>query len=171
MVKKKRAQIWYFDLIMGLVVFSAFLIIFFKTDVNTSQEETRAMEDMITEAKIATSEILNSGVPKKWDITNVSKIGILDNNEINKTKLQYLSALNYNTTKSMMGLRSDYYFYFAKNGHKIKPLGFEGIGKPGINSTNIEQKEDPTRIIKLVRIVILNDNPAKMEFILWRQYD
>ena len=165
--KSKKAQVWYADLILALLVFTAILTMYYKTDINTSQQDNKNLNELTMEARIVTNDILSQGIPKAWNKTNVRKIGIMDNNRINMTKLVYFSELPYNDTKSYLRTKYDYYLYFKRDGNIIKINGKDGIGKPGVNATNLEQAEKPNKVIRLTRIVILEHDPARMEFIIW----
>ena len=167
-IQNRKAQIWYADLVLALALFSVVLVAFFESDINSKQEDDKELYDMVMESKIVTNDLMTSGVPSGWSVGNVEKIGIIDNNRINMTKLIAFSTMDYNITKTLLRVKYDYYIYFRRNGDIIPINGMLGIGKPGVNATNIEEAENPERVMKITRVLILQNNPTRMEYILWK---
>ncbi len=173
-VKKKRmpkkAQIWFIDFAVGLLIFIAALVFFFTADTNLLDREQNTLNDLNFESKLITESLMNTGYPRMWNKSNVVEIGISDNNRINETKLRYFGEIEYNTSKSVLKTKYDYYLFFQDSSSTAWiNSSHEGTGKPGTNSTNVLDVNDPDYIVKMVRFVIYKSNPKKMVLYLWKQ--
>ncbi len=165
----KKSQIWYADLLIGIVIFSVALVIYFKTDLNLYQGNGKIYQDLMMEAKIITNSLISPGYPFNWTPGTVTRLGFVDNARVNYTKLNYLMGMNYNHTKSLLRTKYDYYFYFEQYGRPALINGSDGYGYPGVNRTNLDTLLNPKYVLKLTRIVILNHNPARMQFLIWKK--
>ncbi|MEA3248200.1 MAG: hypothetical protein U9Q73_00680, partial [Nanoarchaeota archaeon] len=148
---KKRAQIWGFDILTGLVLFLVGIIVFFLYSLNQPGEAQENFEFLFYDGKIIADNLMSSGHPFDWNSTNVITLGISDENKINETKLERLYEIiytenNYTLTKSLFNTQYDYYFFLDQN-MTINSLEVEGIGKPGANRNNI----DARNLIKITR--------------------
>lgn len=156
-LKSKKSQAWGIDLMVAFSIFLMGIFVFFIYSINYLGESKEILEDLAYDGKIITNAILSQGYPENWDETNVVKIGILNDNKINETKLEYfynLAQNNYEQTKSLFNTRFDY-FYFLDEDMTINSVDIEGIGKPGIDPDNI----DAENIVKISRYVIYKDKP------------
>jgi len=165
----KKAQSWYLDLVIGIMIFVLSLSIFFKTEVNQSREEENIITNMKLEAKFIASSLASQGNPTNWTLDDVVEIGITDNYRINQTKLEAFASMDYETAKEKLRTIYDFYVFF-KTREGIQPVNdsIEGVGKPGVNSTNVYEKEKPKHIVTTSRLLIRNSMPTKMVVYLWK---
>ncbi len=162
--KSKRSQAWGIDLTTGIIIFFPAILIFFIYSVNNAGEAKESLEGLSYEGDILLSNILSEGYPLDWNETSAVKIGILDSNKINDTKLErfYNFANNYYAkTKSVFSTRYDYYFYFSNMTVNSSSIG--GIGKPGTNLSNI----NATNILKITRFSIYKNKPTTIYLYIW----
>ncbi len=167
----RKAQVWSFDIIIGVTLFLTAVILFYVYAVNFSNEGQNAIEELNKDGEFVSSNLLSEGFPKNWNLTNVAVPGIASQRRINQTKLDLfyqLNAQSYNTTRRKLNTRFDFYVFFSNrtvaNGSVI-----DGIGKPGLNRTTILNAESPRNIIASDRYVIYNNEPMVMTVYLWEK--
>lgn len=169
MVRGKKAQTWYLDLFVSIMIFVGVLLLFFKAEINVNDSEEPIIEDMEFEARMVTNILISTGYPSNWTGSNVQEIGITNGDyRINKTKLIEFANMNYWDTKSKLKTKYDYYM-FIKNGTKSIKINSsnEGIGKAGVNSSNINEVEDPSHIVKATRLLIYENQAVNLVVYLW----
>lgn len=165
-----KGQAWYMDFFMATFIFAAALVYFFNSEINLLETDQNTMDELKREANMVADFLMSSGYPSGWEPSNVLEVGIVDKNRVNSTKLEYLADMNYNTSKSLLKTKYEYYLFFEdNNGVKWYDAGKEGIGRPGVNSTNIEEVSDPKHLIKVIRFVVYNSEPARMVAYLWAE--
>jgi hypothetical protein len=160
----KRGQAWSIDLVVGVIIFSVGVLIFFIYSVNQAGEAKESLEGLSYDGDILFSNILSEGYPQDWNENNVVKIGILDEDRINETKLErfYNFANNdYARTKSIFNTRYDYYFSFSNM--TINSAAIEGIGKPGTDLNNI----NAINLLKITRFSIYKNKPITIYLYIW----
>ena len=163
----KKSQVWVLDVFFAFLVFVAVLVIFFKAETNLSEGDEQVFDDILFESRLVTDSLLSTGFPRDWDPTDVSEIGIAGNYRINETKLSNLQSMAYTSTKSKLRTRYDYYLFFESSDGIMRIDSQEGIGKPGVNSTNIVEEASPHNLVSAYRFVVFRSKPAKMVLYLW----
>jgi hypothetical protein len=135
--KSNSAQAWFTDFAIGMLIFMFMLIAYYSYVSNISQHDGLVMKDLISDAESLSSSLLLPGFPEDWDDTYVESIGITnDNQNINKTKIIDFKDMEYQKTKTLFGITSDYFIYFLdENGNIANVEGICGIGAPEINVT------------------------------------
>ncbi len=167
-MKSKKSQIWYLDVIIAVTLFTGMLIYFFQSDIYFLDRNEEIFDELGREGRLLTESLIGPGYPNGWNMTYVSEIGICEDYRINETKLSYLSRLNYNQSRSLLKTRFDYYLFFEDNyGVDDYNSSHEGIGKKGVNSTNIMEAENPQNMIKFMRFVIYKSEPKRMVLYIW----
>lgn len=158
------------DLILGIVIFVAVLIVFLNAEKNIQQVDERELDDLVLEASLIADSLLSEGQPRDWTNVTVTEIGIAENNRINETKLSRLQTIPYNQTRNLFRTKYDYYFYFEdKSGpHWILPGVREGIGKGGVNSTSLLAVEAPEKLVSVTRFVIYQGIVNRMIVDVWK---
>jgi hypothetical protein len=164
----KKGQIWYFDMMIGVLIFMAALVYYFQADINFMEDDD-ILSDLDLEGGFITDALMGSGFPEMWNKASVLEIGITDDDRINETKLAYFTELDYNQTRSLLRTKYEYYLFFESSSGPL-PLNstHEGKGKPGVNSTNIIDDYDPNHFIKITRFVAYKSNPRRMVLYLWK---
>ena len=156
-MQDKKGQAWGFDLMVAIIIFTFGIVVFFIYSVNQPAEAKETLEKLSYDGKLITNAILSEGHPKGWNESNVVKIGILNDNKINQTKLESFYSLaqtDYPNTKQHFNTVYDYYFFLDEN-MTIDSLEVEGIGKPGTNKNNI----DSENIVKITRFTVYGNKP------------
>ncbi|MDD5086371.1 MAG: hypothetical protein PHV16_01335 [Candidatus Nanoarchaeia archaeon] len=158
------------DMIIAIVIFGVAIAVYYKTITNLSNQDEVLLGDILESAKLISDSLLTEGYPKNWTSENVTHIGIVTDDKINQKKLDVFLSMDYSNTKKIFGTIYDYYIFFEKSdGSKIRINNTtEGIGKPGVNSTNINQDENPKKLAKVIRIVAKNNSIARMVVYAWQ---
>jgi hypothetical protein len=169
-MKSKTAQGWGMDLIIAVSIFTMGLVAFYIYSLNSPGEAKENLETLSYEGRILANTILSEGSPANWDAENYFKIGILTNNKINETKLQYFHELtdsdaDYNDTKQKFDMSYEYYFYLSD----IMDIdgGIDGIGKPGVDRNS--GYENAKNLVKVTRYTIYKNKPMTAYFYIWEE--
>jgi len=112
---------------------------------------------------------MSSGYQTNWNSDNVERIGITDDNRVSESKLAEFSKIPYKESKKLFGTVYDFYVFFTDRNNNIIPINSssEGIGKPGVNSTNIQTVENPKKLVKITRLIVKESDIKKMVIYLW----
>ena len=122
MINIKKAQSWSVDIALGVIVFMAAFFIFYSLlNANPNAKASNLKE----EASIIT---------KQFDSGDAS-IRIIDNNEVNTSKVNELKNISYNELKRRLRIESDFCIYFEDDKGYIAIINnsYRGIGAPNIN--------------------------------------
>lgn len=163
-MKSKKAQAWGTDLIIAFIIFSFSIIFFYFYSFNYSNETEDILELLTYEGNFIADSLLSPGYPDSWEESNVIEIGITTNGKINQTKIEnfYKFTQNdYEKTKRIFGTKYDYYFFMED------PINstLEGIGKPGVTSTNITA----SNLMKITRLTIYQNKPTTAYVYIFQQ--
>lgn len=164
-----KAQVFSIDLIIGIIIFGSAILIYYKSTTNISDQDEALLDDLLIDAKTISSSLMSQGYPYNWSKDDVVRIGISNDNRINETKLEEFSMISYKESRKLFGTIYDYYVFFRGRNNNIIRFNesLEGIGKPDVNSTNIQNVENPKKLVKVTRLVIKDSDIAKMVIYLW----
>ena len=105
-----KAQMWFMDFVIALVIFSFALISYYTYTTNISKQDSSAMDEVISDAKTVSSSFTSGGYPDNWDSSTVTMIGFTDNyNRIDNEKFGEFNKIKYNKTKKLLGTIYDYF--------------------------------------------------------------
>ncbi|MCD4771194.1 hypothetical protein K8R30_02125 [archaeon] len=164
-----RAQIWSFDLLAGMTLFLVGIVIFFVYSLNQPGQTQDTFELLSYEGNIVANNLMASGYPEKWNLTNVVTIGITDGNIINQTKLEQLYEMiyvqnNYTLTKHLLNTQYEYYFFLDEN-MTVNSTQVLGIGKPGATIDNVTAKN----LIKTTRYTVYQNKTTPLYIYTWEE--
>ena len=164
-----KAQVFSLDLIIAMLVFGSAILIYYKNITNLSDQDEELLDDLLIDVKSISNSLVSQGYPYNWNKDNVVRIGITDNNRFNETKLEQFSMIPYNEGRKLFGTAYDYYIFFRDRDNNIVPFNesLEGIGKPGVNFTNIQTVENPKKLVKVTRLIVKESEIEKMVIYLW----
>ncbi|MCH8003183.1 MAG: hypothetical protein IH934_01000 [Nanoarchaeota archaeon] len=135
-ISNTKAQVWFTDFVIGMIVFSLVLISYYTYTTNISKEDSSATDNLISDAKIVSSSLISKGFPDNWDANTVTRIGFTDNyNRIDTTKFNEFNKLNYNKSKKLLGISNDYFLFFVNESGDVQNV--EGYCGTGIGEVNI----------------------------------
>lgn len=147
---QKRAQVWGMDLTIASVIFITGILIFYLYIISDNPNKIE-FKELSDEGEKISSQILSEKEP----------LGILSNNKINQTKLEELHSLvdnDYKRTKSLLGVKNDYYITIS-NGFFINENKIDFIG---------EKPSQYSDLIKTSRITIYKNKIATLEVNVWK---
>ena len=131
-----RAQAWYMDFGIGLLLFLFTLLVYFNYTNNIQKQEKGELNAMLSDAKGISSSLTLKGFPLDWNSTNVIRIGISDDQKVNTTKLKSFKQLNYSVAKKKFGTIYDYFIFFVnENDGVLNIYGICGVGHPLVNTS------------------------------------
>jgi hypothetical protein len=155
MNKPKKAQVWYVDFMVGLLILITSLLIYYQYQDNLSGEYDAEWQEMILDSKTITSSLITAGYPLNWTNETVSVLGVTDGNyRINSTKIEQFSNLSYKRAKDLLRTRFNFYF-FLEDGNGARPY------EKGLNAT------DHSFLVQATRFVIYNSSIHRMVVQLW----
>ena len=151
-----KAQMWFMDFVIGIVIFSLMLVSYYVYTTNISKEDTAALDDLTSDSKTVASSLTSPGFPDNWDSNTATRIGFTDNhNRIDNAKFSEFAEINYNKSKKLLGTVYDYFLFFVNESMDVQNIeGFCGIGNSLVNITYYTkaayyyQNEDEEQLLK-----------------------
>jgi len=152
-----------------VLIFGSAILIYYKNITNLSDQDEELLDDLLIDAKLISNSLMSSGYQTNWNSDNVERIGITDDNRVSESKLAEFSKIPYKESKKLFGTVYDFYVFFTDRNNNIIPINSssEGIGKPGVNSTNIQTVENPKKLVKITRLIVKESDIKKMVIYLW----
>lgn len=122
MINLKKSQSWSVDIALGVIVFMAAFFIFYS--LLSTNPNTKA-SNLKEEASI---------IIKQFGSGDAS-IRIIDNNEVNTSKVNELKNISYDELKRRLRIESDFCIYFEDDKGYIMIINnsYRGVGAPNIN--------------------------------------
>lgn len=122
MIKIKKAQSWSVDIAIGIIVFMA---AFFVLYALLGQNPAAKVSSLKEEASNIIKQLISGGYPLR----------IVDDNEINISKLNELKNLSYDELKIQLRAEGDFCIYFEDDKGNIVLINnsYKGIGSGSIN--------------------------------------
>ena len=123
-MSSRKAQVWYTDFIIGVLIFSIVVISYFYYVEHTEYSDDNLMVSLIAEAKTVSNSLATRGYPPDWTAANVTTVGITDGSpRIDLAKLSAFNSWNYEERRGYMHTTKDYYFYIEYiNGTRFNEL-------------------------------------------------
>ncbi|MBR9690921.1 hypothetical protein GOV08_04525 [Candidatus Woesearchaeota archaeon] len=159
----KKAQAFVQDLVIAILIISMISIVYFNFYTNQNISGEYVHQDLLSEAKTISDYLMGAGYPLSWNESNIVRLGITNgDNVLNATKASLFSNMTDNQTgydKSRSLLKTKYHyivFFRDYNGNVLNITEKNFLGKPGVNSTNIDD-EAPAYLAKISRFVVLKE--------------
>ena len=151
----RRAQVWYIDFMVGLLILITAIFIYYQYQGNLLDESEAEWQEMIIDSKAITSSLISAGYPENWTNETVNVIGLTDGNyRINTTKIMLFRNMSYKRAREILKTRFNFYFFIQdKNGNKFYDAG--------LNAT------DHKFLVQTTRFVIYNSSLHRMVLHLW----
>jgi hypothetical protein len=159
-----KAQAWYVDYMVAMVIFSLAILIYFEYGANSSENSLSYLE---TDSKYISSSLVSEGIPNNWT-SNPLKIGVADDYKLNETKWQAFHNLGYNTSKNIFATRFDFYVMVKDAGNVIRIDDLDGIGNPNYNSSTIKNI-DAKNLIRTERFIVYQNRIMSLVVYLWEK--
>lgn len=164
----KKAQVWSLDFIVAIIIFITSFLVLYNYILDLQSPKDASLKPLEIDSRLITTNLLSSGNPDNWTASNVTIIGLIDGGHLNTNKLKNLSLLTYQDTKTLFRTRYDFYLFFEnKTTSPIDISGVTGVGKSGVNSTNLNNIIKPSKIYQTTRLVVYNNQIVRMVLYLW----
>ncbi|MBU2561150.1 MAG: hypothetical protein KKD17_02550 [Nanoarchaeota archaeon] len=120
----RKAQVWYTDFMVGVLIFSVVVITYFYYVEHTSYSDETLMSSLISEAKAVSNSFVTRGYPVDWTAANVTTVGLTDGDyRIDSSKLSDFNSWGYEERRGYLHTTKDYYFYLEYlNGTRFNEL-------------------------------------------------
>lgn len=160
-MKSKKAQVWYTDFMIGILIFVIVIFIYYEYANNLNQDPGDITSDLLMEAKAISSSLITQGNPVNWSQNNVNIIGLTDGSQrLIQEKLDMFANMTYGETKTKLRTPYDYYVYLEDiDGSIIQINGEQGIG---LNATDFDN------LVSITRVVIYNSRLVSMVVQVWQ---
>jgi len=160
----RKAQIWSFDFVMALTIFTIVIFVFFQYSLGFNLFDTDSNK-LISDVTFLSNHLVSEGIPANWNCSDVNLIGLTDgNNRLNSSKFLYfynLSLTDYYSTKRLFSITTDFQVsFFDSNDNELQ---IDGINKIGKNLSN----ENPKNLISSIRFLYYNSSIIKMLVQVW----
>lgn len=162
----KKAQVVAMDLTLAVAVFAVIsVLILMLWSIYQIRLQDNINNGLILNVAFTFSDYLisNPGKPTNWNSSNVQGIGLINRDRyISEAKLNNLSNINYNKTKSLFQINMYNYEYYLllSNYNLTNPTIYYAYGLPAPNNAK--------KVIKLKRYVIYNNDTATFEVTIWK---
>jgi hypothetical protein len=107
-----KAQVWYTDFVIGVIIFSIVVFTYFYYVEHTAYSDDTLDAALLSEAKTITNTLVTKGYPVGWTAANVTNVGLTDGNyRINMTKLANFNSWGYEERRGYLHTTKDYHFH------------------------------------------------------------
>jgi len=160
---------------IGLFVFVACMILFYKFAPNIEKQDFATLEDVYLDAQTLSDALTTTGYPENWTEDSVERIGLVSRgNIINETKLlsfQNLTLDDYENVKTTFNIRAEFVVFFTDkegscvNLSNVHHVGHSAIVSDGkrLNMSGIEH----SNLAALTRIAVFNGSIVKVVVYTW----
>ena len=121
-----KSQSWSIDIILAVVLFMGAFILFYVLLSNNPNAKAKTLKE---EAFVVIKEVSSKD----------ANIRIIDNNEVNISRLGHLKNLTYDELKSILRIDSDFCIFFEDENGRIILINnsYTGTGSSNINLSNV----------------------------------
>jgi hypothetical protein len=120
------------DLLIGLVIFSIALVVYFRVFSNITDNPEILLEELGYDANVIAGSLGAKGYPENWDASSVQRIGLLTDGQLDRAKLQQFEAMTFAATKTVFGTRFDYTVFFRDADGNVLNIESCAFGSPDI---------------------------------------
>ncbi|MBI3034156.1 hypothetical protein HYY72_03270 [Candidatus Woesearchaeota archaeon] len=160
------------DLIIGVIIFTAVLVIYMRVSSNFSDKDERLLQELKADSAFISQSLVSEGYPSGWNSSNVQKIGLTDGNYIlNLSKVSEASRINYTDMKALMGTRNEFIALFEDSNGNVLNLGVCGIGNQppaNISPDYCENASISASSIAKSERLVYNKKMIKLAVYSWR---
>jgi hypothetical protein len=156
-----------------MVVLSLLFVLFITFYPNLSRQDYHSMDVIYLDGRLISESLMSPGYPQDWTVGDVQRIGIMDRERLNTTKLAQFSTVtqtDYSESKRLFGLTADFAVFFTEpDGTVVNISGIHHVGHPDVavgpgNELIIPQSED---LASFTRIVLMNGTMYNMVVYTW----
>src|SRR3989338_5950944 len=131
MTKRNKAQVWFMDFAVALVIFSVVLVSYYTYTTNISKQDAIVLNELISDSKLVSSSLMSAGFPGSWDNYTVQRIGLTGNDQkADDERVFQFGEIPYNRTKSLLGTPYDYLLFFLNQSNG--QVNINGVCRAGM---------------------------------------
>ena len=165
-----KGQIWSIDLTIAFFIFFLGLLIIYYFSIDYTGYVKEDLNTLLQSGDFLSNNLMSEGTPVTWTEQNFLIPGVESGGKLNSTKLAMLYNLaqaNYTTLRRKLNTEGDFYIFLNKPFNASGPM-VDGVGKPGINRTNIFQMQNITTLTKVTRIIANQNKVDKLTIYIWK---
>ena len=133
-----KAQAWYMDFAIALLLFTFTLVVYFSYTTNFQKEEKGGLDTLIKDAKSISSSLALAGYPIDWKNETAIRIGIADEQKLNATKVKEFKIIDYNRSRKLFATSYNYFVFFVnEKGEVLNVNTVCGVGHPIVSTKYI----------------------------------
>ena len=147
MRKLLKGQMWYFDLVIALTIFTLIIILSFKYISETFMYED---SDIIDDIESFSDTLMSEGRPYDWNESYVISIGLSTNNSLDTRKLSLFSnmtILDYDDMKDRLSLRNDFLVILEKEISNVSIIGYPNYNYTNATDLEVDEFAELTRFL------------------------
>jgi hypothetical protein len=159
----KRAQVWYTDFIIGVLIFSIVIFAYFYYVEHTEYSDDTLEGALLAEAKTITGYLMGTGYPQNWTAANVSTVGLTNNDyRIDQGKLDDFNSWNYEERRAYLHTTKDYYFFLEYlNGSRFNELCYD--------PTDCVEWNTSYNLVQNTRLLIYDHDIVRMSLYVYQK--
>jgi hypothetical protein len=168
-----KGQVFTLDFIVGLSLF--LITIFAATKVLFSMTDNSAQVAAYRDAMHISEQVLAAGYPSNWTHDNVLSPGIAENNRVNPLALQEYSQIDYQHSKTLLHITSEYAFYIKNSTGIINTTkciyGYSMLSEDNCTLAldNMMDGISYDNLVRVERIVIYDSRPVRLVVYAWNK--
>ena len=178
-----KAQAWFTDFTIAILLFILLLIIYFTYSLNLSKRDTEVFNNLVTDSNSISTSLVLGGYPSNWTVANVQRLGLTDNSQrIVQDKLIQFYNLSYDKRKTLLNTQYDYFIFLKNKSNCLLNIsGIFGMGHSDVAITSVAECNgfsensvnlsniNPKNIIRTDRLLILNSDVVDTVIYLWQK--
>src|SRR3989344_32498 len=179
----KKAQFWYADFLLGLLVLFIITFIFNRVIIDLNLREDK-IQELVNDGNAISSSLMSPGYLgyTQWSASNPNgRIGLVENGKVINGKLNNFKQLlltagipsGYNKSRILLGTKNDYLMYFEdKNANIITDIAGNKVYGALSDASKINQI-GAENIVRFTRFVYYDNNNdgkgelVKMNILVW----
>lgn len=163
-MRSRRAQIWTFDVIVGVMIFGFALFIFFKAYTNFMADTYVTHEELLIDSKTVSNALVYKGYPEDWNTTNYQRVGITDGTSTlvpeKVTMFKNLSDNDYDNLRSTFSIQNDFLVIFTDYNNSLINVtnNISFVGPPAVEPVDVIDNESVRIVAKIARFITYQTN-------------
>lgn len=154
------------------------MVVFFFVRMNALElHQQTDLNGLVIEAQDISNELMSPGYPPAWTSANVIRVGVVENERVNSSRLDALAELNYTALRKLLRVTNEFFVFIEQGNGCLVPFGGGyGAGNPAVSvpasacvaktSINLDAA-DPRTVVPITRFVIYNSTPARLNVYVW----
>jgi hypothetical protein len=152
-----RAQTWYLEFIVAIVIVAVMGTIFLQTLLN--QHQGSSIANLHTRAVRVSESLMTPGYPLNWTQDDVRTIGVVQQWHVNESKMENFYNLTSGQIRVALNLQHHYHIGLY---NRSTPIRFDDKDFVG------EVIPDARKVASVKRFVVYNQTIMQLQVTLWQ---